>query len=70
VRVDKRSQVAVEVLRGTRVLARATRTLPATSTRTLVVRAVGLARGSRYRIRVRVTSGRSRATTTLFATRL
>ena len=70
VHVDRRATVAVEILRGARVLARTTRTLPAAATRTLTVRTAGLRRGSRYRVRVRVTAGRARASTILFATRL
>jgi hypothetical protein len=70
VHVDRRATVAVEILRGARVLARTTRTLPAAATRTLTVRTAGLRRGSRYRVRIRVVAGRARASTILFATRL
>jgi acyl-homoserine-lactone acylase len=70
VRVDRRARVAVEVLRGSRVVSRTARTIPAAGSRTLVVPAAALARGRRHKVRIRVVAGRPRATTTLFATRL
>ncbi|MDX6699085.1 MAG: acyl-homoserine-lactone acylase [Solirubrobacteraceae bacterium] len=70
VRVDARARVAVAVLRGSRVIAGSVRTLPAGATRTLTVRAAGLAHGARYRVRIRVSAGGKTASAILFATRL
>jgi hypothetical protein len=66
-RVSAPTRVAVEVLRGRRVVAGAIRTLAPGATRSVVVRTAGLARG-RYTVRVRVVRGR--ALTTFAATHL
>jgi len=68
VRVGARARVTVEALRGRRVVRRVTRTLAPGRERTIPLRA-RFARG-RHRVRIRVVRGRSRATTTLFATHL
>jgi hypothetical protein len=69
VRVDARSVVALEVVRGRRVVARIRRTIPDDATRTLTMNASRLARGVRHRIVIRVTAPGRRQSTTLYATR-
>ncbi|HVE68381.1 MAG TPA: penicillin acylase family protein [Solirubrobacteraceae bacterium] len=69
VRVGARSVIALEVVRGRRVVARIRRTAPAGATRILSLNASRLARGARHRVLVRVTAPGRRGSATLYATR-
>jgi acyl-homoserine-lactone acylase len=60
-RVGVSTRVAVEIVRGRRVVLRTVRTLAPGATRAVVLRTAGLARGL-YIVRVRVAGGRSLAT--------